>query len=105
MVHHIVSLAIASVIDNVVTILRSRYPVLYCILVLPLTVVRFLTFNEEKKYGEAKPRPVATFVVITIFSLSGVLNALLYRLTRPAVFRGDPIGIPDGPRVGGDDQL
>ena len=67
---------------------------------LPLTIVRFLTFEAERKYGAAKPRPVATFVVVTIFSLSGVLNAVLYRLTRASTFRRVPRTIPTGPLVG-----
>jgi hypothetical protein len=52
------------------------------LLVLPLSIVRFISFHEEDISGEAKQRPVATFVVAIIFGLSGVFNALLYRLTR-----------------------
>ena len=66
---------------------------------LPLTIVRFLTFVEEKNYGKARPRRVATFVVIIIFSLSGVLNALLYRLTRASIFRGVQRDPPTAPPV------
>jgi FtsH-binding integral membrane protein len=60
----------------------SRYPILYCVLVLPLSIVCFISFHEEDISGEAKQRPVATFVVAIIFGLSGVFNALLYHLTR-----------------------
>ena len=60
-----------------------------------------MTFEEERKYGEAKPRRVGTFVVGTILSLSGVLNALLYRLTRASIFQRVPKSLPIAPLVPG----
>jgi hypothetical protein len=68
--------------------------------VLPLSIVRFIGFHEEAISGEAKQRPVATFVVIIIFALSGVLNALLYRLTRRNVLDSAPPLPPVAPPVG-----
>jgi len=82
---------------STVTIL---YPVLYCILILPLSIVRFKWFFGDESPEERHLKPgnrIATFIVITIFTLSGLLNALLYLLTRtsffqtvPARYRQDP---------------
>ena len=95
MVHHTVSPA--SAIYGILCTLETRYPILYGILVLPVTVVRFISFHEEKVTGESHQQPVATFLVGIIFVLSGVFNALLYRFTRARLFRGDPPEIPLGP--------
>ena len=56
----------------------SRYPVIYSIVIIPLTAVRFKT-NFGQKHNL---HSVATFVVIFIYSLSGFFNALLFMLTR-----------------------
>lgn len=51
---------------------------IYSIVVIPLSAVRFKT-----NFGEDNNLPsVATFVVIFIYSLSGFFNALLFMLTR-----------------------
>ena len=56
----------------------SRYPVIYSIVTIPLTAVRFKTNFGQKQ----NLHPVATFVAIFIYSLSGFFNALLFMLTR-----------------------
>jgi len=57
------------------------YPVIYCIVILPLTVVRWNSFRTKKS------NPYATFSVVVLFTLSGVFNALLYILTRTRMFQ------------------
>ncbi|KAA1473969.1 hypothetical protein DENSPDRAFT_780811 [Dentipellis sp. KUC8613] len=54
------------------------YPLSYSVLVLPLSIVRWLTFSTGGSVPSA-----ATFVVITLYGLSGVVNVLLMLLTRP----------------------
>ena len=66
---------------------------------LPTTAVRFLGFREESLYGKARSRPIAIFIITTIFGLSGVLNAILYRLTRGSFFQGTPASEPLAPHV------
>ncbi|KAI0053374.1 hypothetical protein FA95DRAFT_1481521 [Auriscalpium vulgare] len=53
------------------------YPTVYIITVLPLTVVRYSTFAGHH------PPFAATVAVDTLFLLSGLLNVLLYVITRP----------------------
>jgi len=60
------------------------YPILYCILVLPLSIVRWLDF------GGASTKAAATLTVVAIFGLSGALNAMLYAFTRTRFFQ--PVG-------------
>jgi hypothetical protein len=80
--------------------LQTRYPILYCVLVLPLTVVRFMGFHEESVTGRSHSRPVANFIFDNLFVLSGVFNALLYRLTRADFFRAEPkTGPPPPPPI------
>jgi hypothetical protein len=80
--------------------LRTRYPILYCGLVLPLTVVRFIGFREQKVSGQTHERTVATFIFGNLFVLSGVFNALLYRLTRADFFQAQrDDDTPRGPPV------
>jgi hypothetical protein len=80
--------------------LQTRYPILYCVLVLPLTVVRFMGFHEQHVTGRTHRQPVATFIVINLFTLSGVFNALLYRLTRASFFQSQlETGPPSPPPI------
>jgi hypothetical protein len=62
------------------------YPSVYCLVILPLSVVRWIGFKQEDTLGESHIPPVATFVVIIIFTLSGLLNAVMYPLTRSSLF-------------------
>jgi len=63
------------------------YPALYCVLIMPLSIVRWITFKKEAETGETPRWPVASFIVITIFAAAGVFNALLYRFTRSNFFQ------------------
>ncbi|KII92419.1 hypothetical protein PLICRDRAFT_89020 [Plicaturopsis crispa FD-325 SS-3] len=53
------------------------YPLVYCVIVLPLSIVRWYTFD-----GKAVPS-VGTFFVIFVYGLSGFFNVLLFLTTRP----------------------
>ncbi|KAK0476750.1 hypothetical protein IW261DRAFT_1566827 [Armillaria novae-zelandiae] len=55
-----------------------RYPAVYSILVLPLSVVRWITFNGKNQLGSE-----ATLIVISIYGLSGMMNVILLLVTRP----------------------
>jgi hypothetical protein len=42
-----------------------------------------MSFKEEAKYGITSVPPAWTFTVMTLFSLSGVLNVILVLSTKP----------------------
>ena len=58
-----------------------RYPLTYCILVLPLTVVRWITWWVPPSQHEVPS--AATFATDAVFGLSGFINAILLVTTRP----------------------
>ena len=76
----------------------SRYPTVYCILFLPLSIFLFIHRNEAI-ISSAKRSPLTHFVVYTISGFSGALNALLYFLTRGSVLYGVPARQPLAPPV------
>ncbi|KAI0058574.1 hypothetical protein BV25DRAFT_1840948 [Artomyces pyxidatus] len=69
------------------------YPAVYSVLVLPLSIVRWITFRT----GSAPS--AATFVVIFLFSLSGACNVLLLLTTRPQLLLFTPPRPPTGARL------
>ncbi|TDL25439.1 hypothetical protein BD410DRAFT_813640 [Rickenella mellea] len=58
------------------------YPIVYSIVVLPLSVGRWIGFVQER-HGANHVPPAATFGVTFVFGLSGALNVLLLITTRP----------------------
>jgi len=59
------------------------YPIVYCVCILPLSVVRWISFEAENKpTGDSVPPPW-TLTVITVFGLSGFLNVILVLTTKP----------------------
>jgi len=56
-----------------------RYPAVYCVLVLPMSIVRWLTFIHDFNSAPS----VATFIVVSIFGLSGFVDVILLLTTRP----------------------
>lgn len=60
-----------------------RYPVVYSILILPLSIVRWIGFGQERGNGVYHIGAGATFAVISIYGLSGLMNVILLLLTRP----------------------
>jgi len=75
------------------------YPIVYCILILPLSIVRWMSFSVEAKTGQMPRWPVATLTVEFIFSLSGVVNAFLYLRTRKRLFQPDELSDPSAPGI------
>jgi len=71
------------------------YPTMYFVLILPLSIVRWIGFGQETTDGESHITPLVTFIFAIPLSLSGVFNAILYLLTRTWLFwpeeRGDPV--------------
>ena len=64
-------------------ILASSYPVVYCILVIPLSVVRWLEFHQEDTGTKQNHVPSwATLTVASIFSLTGIADVILFFVTR-----------------------
>jgi len=55
------------------------YPLVYCLLILPLSIVRWITFVQPGTYIPAG----ATLAVTAVFGLSGFLNVCLIMTTRP----------------------
>ncbi|KAF8502202.1 hypothetical protein F5888DRAFT_1608129 [Russula emetica] len=53
------------------------YPLAYCLIILPLTISRCLQF------GHHNVPSAATFFGVTVFYLSGAINALLFLIIRP----------------------
>jgi len=64
-----------------------RYPTVYCILVLPLSIARWVAFDQEAKHGVYSVLPAVTFAVATNFQLSGLLNVVLFLITRHGMFK------------------
>lgn len=75
------------------------YPIAYCILVLPLSFVRWIGFNVEAKTGQSPIWPTQTLTAEFIYSLSGVVNALLYLQTRKRLFQPDKRSDPLAPGI------
>jgi hypothetical protein len=74
--------------------------------VFPLTVVRFVGFHQEAVFGKSHIPAAPTFFFVVLIALSGVWNALLYRLTRGSIFQGSSRVEVVGPPVrGGDHEL
>jgi len=56
----------------------------YSVIILPLSVVRWLGFLQESRGDRKNHVPAgATIAVITIFCLSGICNVFLFLMTRP----------------------
>jgi hypothetical protein len=56
------------------------YPASYCLLILPLSAVRWIAFTHGS--GASTPS-AATFAVISLYGLSGAVNVALLLYTRP----------------------
>ena len=63
--------------------LAFSYPVVYCILVLPLSVGRWIEFHQERTGTKQNRVPSrATLAVSAVFSLTGIADVLLFFATR-----------------------
>ena len=76
-----------------------RYPIVYCVLILPLTIVRWRSFAKKSLPGHSTRTPVQTFAVVVLFTLGGVFNAALYLLTRTSFFQPDRRKEPAAPVI------
>jgi hypothetical protein len=67
------------------SLVMAAYPFVYCLNILPLSVVRWIGFQREAKYGidKANIPAAATFAVTSIYGLSGFLNVILLLTTKP----------------------
>ena len=61
----------------------SRYPIVYSVLIIPLSVVRWVGFAKEAKSG-TNPTPAEYHLAaLAVFGLSGFLNTILLLTTKP----------------------
>ena len=77
--------------------LSLSYPLLYAVLVVPMSVVRWLGFVQENTGQHVNHIPhAAIFAARLIFRLSGLLNVILFLKTRPnLLLLGRPSEPPD----------
>jgi len=68
------------------------YPLVYCAVILPLSIVRWITFTEQDNSVPS----VATLIAITLFGLSGAFNVVLLLSVRSELllFGSDAVGSP-----------
>jgi hypothetical protein len=67
--------------------------------ILPFSIVRWIHFKQIATVGESHVPAAATLVTAVIFSLSGVLNTVMYLLTQAWIFwpaKDDEPQAPDG---------
>ena len=61
----------------------SRYPLAYCACILIMSIVRWIHFVQDDRYGANDVPSAATFVGTAIFGLSGFFNVILLITTKP----------------------
>ncbi|KAF8160646.1 hypothetical protein B0H34DRAFT_838433 [Crassisporium funariophilum] len=73
------------------SLVMLAYPIVYCLTILPLSVVRWIGFVQERNGGISHISSTATLAVAAIYGLSGAFNVLLLLTTRPdSVLFGKP---------------
>ena len=60
------------------------YPLAYSLIVLPLSIARWLQFNGKHVSS------AATFFGVSVFNLSGAINVLLFLIVRPQLLLFSP---------------
>jgi len=65
------------------SLVMLAYPIVYSILILPLSIVRWIGFEQESDDGVNRIGAPATIAVISIYGLSGLFNVVLLLTTRP----------------------
>lgn len=61
-----------------------RYPLVYCLGIMPLSIVRWITFVQEARHDGINNVPAtATLASEAIFGLSGFFNVILLLTTKP----------------------
>ena len=71
----------------------SSYPLAYSLVVIPLSVARWLLFSHKGVPS------AATFFGIIMFNLSGAINALLFLIVRPHLLLFTPLEGLGEPKV------
>jgi len=68
------------------------YPIIYSVLIIPTTIGRFIEFHQEDIGQQDHVPPAWTFFGESVYRLSGILNVLLFLLTRRGLllFGNDP---------------
>lgn len=61
---------------------HDRYPIVYSLSIMPLSVVRWAVYVQEAQTGASQVPPVYTFIAVSIFGLSGFFNVILLLTTR-----------------------
>jgi len=74
------------------------YPAIYCVIILPFSIVRWSYFGKTHPVG-SRHWPELTLITANIYSLSGVLNALLYLFTRASFFQPARRREPGAPTI------
>ena len=72
------------------------YPIAYSVVVLPLSVTRWLQFSKFNIHHHVPS--AATFFGVILFNLSGAINVLLFLIFKPGLLlfpRPDELGQPD----------
>jgi len=69
------------------------YPLAYSIIVLPISITRWLTF------GSKTVPSAATFFSVSVFNLSGAINVLLFLIIRPQLLLFTPPEGFSGPEI------
>lgn len=75
------------------------YPIVNCVIIMPLSIVRFIELKEVATFGKIRTSPVATLIVGIILGLTGVMDAILYRTTRAGIFMPKEKNEPQAPDV------
>lgn len=75
--------------NDIVDVFLTRYPVAYSIIVLPLSVVRWLTFSKVQGCGRSSIPSEATFVSVFLHGCFGFVNVVLLLTTRQALLLFD----------------
>ncbi|KAG6874491.1 hypothetical protein C0995_010401 [Termitomyces sp. Mi166 len=65
------------------SLIMLAYPIVYCILVIPLSIVRWIGFVQDTKDGSSRIGAAATLTVVSIYSCAGAANVVLLLTTRP----------------------
>ncbi|KII94773.1 hypothetical protein PLICRDRAFT_47785 [Plicaturopsis crispa FD-325 SS-3] len=61
------------------------YPLVYCAIILPLSVVRWISFVQESNGNQSGISYQATLGVEFVFELSGIFDVLLFLYARPGL--------------------
>ena len=60
-----------------------RYPTVYLVTVLPLTIARWIDFGQHAKYGRILAPSVPTYFAVAFFGLHGFFNVGFALSTKP----------------------